>query len=142
MSSKTGLPSTIIKFTIPATASNVAFNNGTASIGSIKAGRYLCVLSYSIDPINGGAQITAVNAFVTAFALIGGGTAVSLITQASQPSTPADVNSRMSVSSVITLSADANIFLSIIATTSAGNYQSTAGLQDSQSNSLSFIQLQ
>ena len=142
MSSKTGLPSTIIKFTIPATASNVAFNNGTAAIGNIKAGRYLCVLSYSIDPINGGAQITAVNAFVTAFALLGGGTAVSLISQASQPSVPADVNSRMSLCSVVTLSQDAPIFISLIATTSAGNYQSTAGLQDSQSNTISFIQLQ
>jgi hypothetical protein len=142
MSSKTGLPSTIIKFNIPATASNVAFNNGTNPIGFLKAGRYLCILSYSLDPVNAGAQITAVNSFITAFALIGGGTAVSLISQASQPATPADVNNRMSLCSAVTLSADASIYLSIIGTTSAGNYQSTAGLQDSLSNTLSFIQLQ
>ena len=141
MSSKSGSPSTIIKFTIPPTASNVAFNNGTNPIGFLKAGRYLCILSYSIDPVNAGAQITAVNCFVTAFSLIGGGTAVSLISQASQPSTPADVNNRMSLCSMVTLTSNAPIYLSIIGTTSAGNYQSTAGLQDSQSNTLSFLQI-
>lgn len=142
MSLKTGFPSQVIKFTIPATASNVAFNNGTAQIGSLKAGRYLCVLSYSLDPVTAGAQITAVNAFVTATALVGAPTAVSLLSQASQPSTVADVNSRISLCSVVTLSADAPVFFSITATTSGGNYQSTAGVQDSQSNTISFIQLQ
>jgi len=143
MSTRSGSPSTVIKFTIPSTASNVAFNNGNASIGFIKAGRYLCVLSYSLDPITAGAQITAVNAFVTAYAILGGGTSVSLLTQATQPFTAPDVNSRMSLCSVITLSTDAPIFLSIIATTNIGSpYQSTLGLQDSQSNTLSFIQIQ
>jgi hypothetical protein len=143
MSNKTGLPSTIIKFTIPSTASNVAFNNGNLAIGNIKAGRYLCILSYSLDPITAGAQITAVNAFITAYAVLGGGTAVSLLTQATQPFTSPDVNSRMSLCSVVTLSTDAPIFISIIATTNIGSpYQTTAGLQDSQSNTLSFIQLQ
>lgn len=142
MSVKAGVASTVIKFTIPATASGVAFNNGTTQIGTVKAGRYLCVLSYSLDPVNAGANISSVNAFVTATALVGAPTAVSLISQASQPSTVADVNSRISLCSVVSLAVDSPIFFSIIATTSAGNYISTAGVQDSQSNTISFVQLQ
>jgi hypothetical protein len=142
MSLKAGFPSTVIKFTVPATASGVAFNNGTAQIGTVKAGRYLCVLSYSLDPVTGGANIASVNAFVTGTALVGAPTAVSLLSHASQPATVADVNSRISLCSVVTLAIDTPIFFSIIATTSVGNYISTAGVQDSQSNTISFIQLQ
>lgn len=142
MSLKTGFPSSVIKFTIPSTAGGTAFNNATLPIGSLKAGRYLCVLSYALDPVTGGANITSVNASVTAVALLGAGTAIGLVQQNTQPATGADVNSRLSVSSVVTLLADAPIYISIVAATSAGNYQTVAGTLDSQSNSVSFIQLQ
>lgn len=142
MSVKAGFPMSSIKFSIPATASGVAFTNGGLSIGSLKAGRYLCVLSYALDPATGGANILTVNSAVTSVALLGAGTAVGLIQYNTQPANIADVNARISVSSVVVLPADAPIFISISATTSAGNYLTSATVLDGQTNSISFIQLQ
>ena len=142
MSLKNGFPATIIKFAVPASASGVAFTNGGLAIGSLKAGRYLCVLSYALDPVTGGANILTVNSAVTSVAILGAGTAVGLVQYNTQPANIADINARISVSSVVTLPADAPIFISIVATVSAGNYISSAAVLDGQSNSISFIQLQ
>lgn len=142
MASKSGLPSTIIKFTIPSTASAAAFTNGGVAIGSLKAGRYLCVLSYAIDPVNGLANIATSTAIVTSTALVGAGTAVGLIQLQSSAGAVADANGRFSACSIVTLAADAPIFLSISATTSAGNFIGSTVTQDSLSNSISFILLQ
>lgn len=138
---KSGFPSTIIKLTIPAAASGVAYTNGGVAIGSLKAGRYICFFNYALDPVNAGANITSVSAICTAFGLVGAGNAVALCQQQVSAANAADVNSRHTFSSLVTLSVDASIFVSISATTSAGNYFGSTLLQDSLSNTLSFIKL-
>lgn len=140
MSLKTSFPSTIIKYTIPQTAA--AFTNGGLPIGSIKAGRYLCILSYALDPVNGGATINSVNVCISAVALFGNVNAIGLIQQNTQPATSGDVNTRITLCSVVTLTIDAPIYISISPTVSAGDYRTVAGSLDSQYNNISFIQLQ
>ena len=142
MSLRTGFPSTIIRLPIPAAASGIAYTNGGLTIGSLKQGRYLCVLNYALDPVNGGANITGATAICTAFNIVGQPTAIALIQQQVVAANAADINCRHSSSSVIDLTADANIFISIFATTSAGNYIGSAAVQDTYCNTISFIRLQ
>jgi hypothetical protein len=142
MSLRTGFQSTIIKLTIPAAASGVAYSNGGLAIGSLKAGRYLCVLNYGLDPVNAGANITGATAVCTAFNLVGQPTAIALIQQQVVAANAADINCRHSSSSVVDLTADASVYISIFATTSAGNYIGSVAVQDTYANSISFIRLQ
>lgn len=142
MSLKTGFPATIIKLTIPAAASGVAYSNGGLAIGSLKAGRYMCVLNYALDPVNAGANVTSATGIVTAFSLVGQPTAVALIQQQVAPANLADINCRHSCTSVVDLPVDASVFISIFATTSAGNYIGSTAVQDTYANSISFIKLQ
>lgn len=142
MSTKSGFPSTIIKLTIPAAGSGVAYSNGGLAIGALKAGRYLCVLNYALDPVNAGANITGATAVVTAFSLVGQPTAVALVQQQVAPANLADINCRHTCSSVVDLSVDASVFISIFATTSGGNYVGSGAVQDTFANSISFIKLQ
>ena len=142
MSLKTGFPSTIIKLTIPTAASGISYTNGGLTIGSLKQGRYLCVLNYALDPVTVGANISGATAICTAFNLVGQPTAISLIQQQVVAPNLADINCRHSSSSVVDLTADANIYISIFATTSAGNYIGSAAVQDTYCNTISFIRLQ
>lgn len=142
MSNKSGFPSVIIKMTIPAAASGVAFSNGGVSIGSLKSGRYMAYLTYALDPVNAGANITGVTAICTAFSLVGQPNAVGLLQQQVAAANAADVNSRHTFSSVFDLTVDAPVFVSIFATTSAGNYIGAINTQDSLANTISFIKLQ
>lgn len=142
MSLKTGFQSTVIKLNIPAAASGVAYSNGGLAIGSLKAGRYLCVLNYALDPVNAGANVTGATGVVTAFSLVGQPTAIALIQQQVAAANLADINCRHACSSVVDLTADANIFISIFATTSAGNYIGSTAVQDTYANTISFIKLQ
>ena len=142
MSLRTGFQSTIIRLPIPAAASGVAFSNGGLAIGSLKAGRYLCVLNYALDPVTAGQSITGATAVCTAFNLVGQPNAIALIQQQVSAATAADINSRHACSSIVDLTADASVYISIFATTSAGNYIGSAAVQDTYANTISFIRLQ
>lgn len=141
MSTKSGFETTVVKFAIGSTASGTAFTNGALPITRLRAGRYLVINNTAIDPINVGANITGTTAIVTQTALFNVAGAIGLCQLQVSATNGADVNSRHSSSNIVTLVADADIYVYIMATVSAGNWQSSTALQDSLCNQISFIQL-
>jgi len=142
MSTKSGFPSTTVQFTAPSTASGAVFSNGGVAITSLKAGKYLVILNFALDPVNAGANLTGTTGIVTQTALFGVAGAIGLCQLQVSAANAADVNSRHSCSNIVTLAADASIFLYLSATTSAGNWQSSTALQDTNCNDICFIRLE
>ncbi len=143
MSSKAGLPSTIIRYTIPATAGGVAYTNGGVKITSLDAGRYLGCVAYSVDPATVGQTITGVSYAVTQTAVLGGVGAVGLIQHVQSAATGVNVNNQSTNCAIFQIVADDTpIFFSLTATTGAGNYVSSALALDAQSSVISFVKLE
>lgn len=142
MSLRTGFETIVCKLTMPSVASGVTFTNGGLAITRLDAGRYLVICNTAIDPVNAGANITGTTAIVSQTAVFPGGTAIGLCQLQVSAANAADVNSRHSCSNIVTLAADADIFVYVQATTSAGNWIGSASLQDSLSNQISFLKLQ
>jgi hypothetical protein len=143
MSTRSGLISRIVKYSIPTTVGSVAYTNGGLPITTLDAGRWLCCLSYAIDPVNAGATLTSVSYAVTQTAVLGGGGAVGLLQHVQSATTGADVIGKSANCSVFQITAENTpIFLSITAVTSAGNYVSSALALDAQSSVISFVKLE
>jgi hypothetical protein len=142
MASKSGFQTTTVSFVAPAAASAAVYSNGGVAITSLKAGRYLVILNYAIDPVTAGANLTGTTGIVTQTALFGAVGAIGLCQLQVSAANAADVNSRHSCSNIVNLTADANIFLYLSATTSAGNWQSSTALQDTLCNDICFIKIE
>jgi hypothetical protein len=142
MASKSGLPSTIIPLTIGATNSGANYTNGGLPLTTLQPGRYLVILNMPIDPINVGANITGTQMLVTGAAVFGAVGAFGLCQLQVSAANAADINSRHSCSNIFTISAATQVFISISATTSAGQWQTSTAFQDGACRSLCFIKLE
>jgi hypothetical protein len=142
MASKSGFQSTIIPLTIGATNSGANFTNGGLPLTTLKPGRYLVILNMPIDPINVGANITGTTLLVTGAAVFGSAGAFGLCQLQVSAANAADINSRHSCSNIFDISVSTQIFITISATTSAGQWQSSTSFQDGACRSLSFIKLE
>lgn len=142
MSTKSGFQSTIIPLTIPATNSGANYTNGGLPLVTLQPGRYLVILNVPIDPINVGASITGSTMLVTGGALFGVAGAFGLAQMQVSAANAADINSRHSCSNIFDISVATQVFITISATTSAGQFQSSTAFQDGACRSLSFLKLQ
>lgn len=145
MSTKSGFQSTIIPLVIGAQASGLAapYTNGGLSIGTLKAGRYLVIFNTSIDPINVGATITNTQMLLTGNAVFGAVGAFGIVQNQVTATVPtADANSRHSCSNIVDLPNDTPLFVSIAATTSVGQWQSSTSVQDLLCTRVCAIKLQ
>lgn len=142
MSIKSGFQSTIIPLTIGATASGANYTNGGLPLVTLQPGRYLVILNVPIDPINVGANITGSTMLVTGGALFGVAGAFGLCQMQVSASNAADVNSRHSCSNIFDISVATQVFITISATVSAGQWQSSTAFQDGACRSLSFLKIQ
>ena len=142
MSLKTGFQSTIIPITIGATNSGANYTNGGVALTTLQPGRYLVILNVPIDPINVGANISGTTLLVTGGALFGVAGAFGLCQNQVSAANAADVNSRHSCSNIFDISVATQVFITISATTSAGQWQTSTAFQDGACKSLSFLKLQ
>lgn len=143
MSSRSGLVTRIVKYSIPSTVGGVAYTNGGVAITTLDSGRWLCCLSYAIDPVNAGASLTSVSYSVTQTSVLGGVNAIGLLQHVQSATTGADVINKCANCSVFQITAENTpIFLSFTAVTSAGNYFTSAAVVDSQSSVISFVKLE
>jgi hypothetical protein len=142
MALRTGFETIVCKLTMPSVASAATFTNGGLAITRLEAGRYLVICNTAIDPVNAGANLTGTTAIVTQTALFGVAGAIGLCQLQVSATNAADINSRHSSSNIVNLVADADIFVYVQATTSAGNWQGSILLQDSLCNQISFLKLQ
>lgn len=143
MASRSGLITRIVKYSIPSTVGGVAYTNGGVAITTLDAGRWLCCLSYAIDPVNAGASLNSISYAVTQTAVLGGVGAVGLLQHVQSATTGADVNGKCANCSVVQITTDNTpIFLSFTAVTSVGNYITSALALDAQSSVISFVKLE
>jgi len=142
MSSKSGNPSTIIKFSVPSTASLGAWINNGNPIGSISPGRYHVIMNTAIGPVTGGSNIQGTTAICSGVAAFGGVGSVSLVQLQQSATTGANLISRHSSSNVVDISVTTPIYIYVGATVSAGNFISSNSVQDSLCNNITFIKIQ
>lgn len=143
MSLKTGFETIVCKLTMPSVVDNATFTNGGLPITRLEAGRYLVICNISIFPVTGGQSMTSTTAVVTQTALFGAVGAIGICQlQLSAPGA-ASTPSRHSASNIVSLAADADIFVYVQGdTTAASNWQGSTALQDSLCNQISFLKLQ
>ena len=142
MSSASGLPTTFVKYVIPSTATGISFTNSLAPITIVDAGRYLVQFSYAIVPLTGGSNITSVIYAISTVAVLGGVGSVGLIQHNQSAASIANATNKCSNMGVVTIAAnDTPIYISLTATTSAGNYQSSVATLDANASTLSFIKI-
>ena len=144
MSTRSGLKTTVVKYTIPSTGTGVAYTNGGLAITTLDAGRYMAQFAYAVQPITAGANITGVSYAVTTGAVLGGGGAVGVLQHIVSAASAANAINKCSNMGVFTVSADnTSIFISLTATVSAGNYQSSAAALDIVTGSqVSFVKIE
>lgn len=142
MASKSGLQSTIIPITIGATNSGASYTNGGLPLTTLQPGRYLVILNMPIDPINVGASISSTTMLVTGAALFGSLGAFGVCQLQTSSSNAVDVISRHSCSNIFTISAATQVYISVSATTSVGQWQTSTLFQDGACRSLSFLKLE
>lgn len=142
MSTKSGFQSTIIPLTIGATNSGALYTNGGLPLVTLQPGRYLVILNVPIDPINVGANMTSTTLLVTGGALFGVAGAFGLCQLQQSATAATDVISRHSCSNIFDISVATQVFITISATVSAGQWQSSTAFQDGACRSLSFLKLQ
>lgn len=142
MSSKSGSPSTIIKFSVPSTPSLGAWINNGNPIGSISPGRYSVCMNTAIGPVTGGANIQGTTAICSGVATFGGVGSVSFVQLQQSATTGANLISRHSSSNVVDISVTTPIYIYVGATVSAGNFISSNSVQDSLCNNITFIKIQ
>ena len=142
MSTRSGLSSQIVKYTIPSTATGVAFTNLLAPVTTIDAGRYLVQVSYAVSPLTAGATVNSVTYALTTTAILGGVGAVGLIQHVSSAASIANATNKCSNMGVITIAADDTpVYFSLTATLSVGNYQSSVATLDANANVISFVKI-
>ena len=143
MSTRSGLKTVLCKYTIPSTVGGVAYTNGGLALTTLDAGRYIVQFAYAVAPINAGATINGVSYAVTTGAVLGGGGAVGVIQHIVSAASAANAINKCSNCGVFTVLANNTpIFISLTATTSAGNYQSSAVALDASTGSqVSFVKI-
>jgi hypothetical protein len=143
MSSKAGMPLIQIKYVVPSLASGISYTNVGAPITTLDTGKWLVQVSYALDPITVGASIQSVFYTLSRTALVGDPTAVGILMHSQSAATGGDINNKCSNAAICTISADNTpIYFAIGATTSTGNYQSSASTLDSQFCSINCVKLQ
>lgn len=142
MSSKAGMPLVQIKYTVPSLASGVSYTNAGIAITNLDAGVWMVSVCYAFDPITVGAAVQSVFYTLSRTALLGDPTAVGILMHQQSAATGNDVNNKCANTGIVTISADNTpIFFSIGATTSVGNYQSSASTLDSDFCKISFVKI-
>lgn len=142
MSTRSGLSSQIVKYTIPSTATGVAFTNLLAPVTTIDAGRYLVQVSYAVSPLTAGATVNYVTYSLTTTAILGGVGAIGLIQHVASAASIANATNKCSNMGVITIAADDTpVYFSLTATLSVGNYQSSVATLDANANVISFVKI-
>ena len=142
MSTANGLQTTFVKYVIPSTGTGVAYTNAGAPITIVDSGRYLVQFSYAILPITAGANITSVVYAISTVAVLGGVGAVGLIQHNQSAASVANAINKCSNMGVINIAADDTpIYISLTATTSAGNYQTAVSTLDAVASTLTFIKI-
>lgn len=143
MSNRSGLKTIIAKFTIPTTASGVAYTNGGLALTVLDTGRWLIQCSYAIFPNTVGQSISTVSYGITTVAVLGGVGAVGLLQHVQSATTGVNIVNKCSNMGVITITADNTpVFLSITGTTTAGNYQGSLVAVDVNATALSFVKIE
>jgi hypothetical protein len=142
MSTKSGFQSTVIPLTIGAINSAASYTNGGLALTTLQPGRYLVILNMPIDAINVGASITGTQMLVTGGAVFGAVGAFGLCQMQVSAANAVDINSRHSCSNIFDISVATQVYISVSATTSAGQWQSSTAFQDGPCRSLSFLKLQ
>jgi hypothetical protein len=142
MSTRSGLSSQIVKYTIPSTATGIAFTNLLAPVTNIDAGRYLVQVAYAVSPLTAGATVNSVTYSLTTTAILGGIGAVGLIQHVASAASIANATNKCSNMGVITIAADDTpVYFSLTATLSVGNYQSSIATLDANANVISFVKI-
>jgi hypothetical protein len=142
MSTRSGLSSQIVKYTIPSTATGVAFTNLLAPVTTIDAGRYLVQVSYAVSPLTAGANVTSVTYALTTVAILGGVGAVGLIQHVASAASIANATNKCSNMGVITITTnDTPVYFSLTAALSVGNYQSSVATLDANASTISFVRI-
>lgn len=144
MSTRSGLQTRVVKYTIPSTGTGVAYTNGGVAITTLDAGRYMAQFAYAVQPITAGANITGVSYALTTVAVLGGGGAIGVLQHIVSAASAANAINKCSNMGVFSVAADNTpIYLSLTATTSAGNYQSSAAALDtSTASQVAFVKIE
>lgn len=143
MSIRSGFQTTFLKYVAPATTSNVSYQNGGQPITTLPAGRYLVSIVSTIKPTTAGASISVVSQALSTGAPYGSFGAVGLMSKFNEAPAGADVVIRDCFTGIISLTAVSTpIFFYLLATTSAGTWQSATGnTYDSAGCSITFLKV-
>ena len=142
MSSASGLSNVVIKYRAPPTGSGslTPYTNGGLPITLLDRGRYLVQFAYAVQPITAGASVTSVSYALTTGAVSPGG--VGLIQHVQSAASGANIINKCSNMGVITITAaDTPIYLSLTATLSAGDWQSSLSALDAAASIVSFVKI-
>lgn len=143
MSSASGLSNVVIQYLAPPTGTGVAYTNGGGvPITLLDRGRYLVQFAYAVQPITAGATVNSVSYALTTGAVLGGVGAIGLIQHIQSAASGASIINKCSNMGVITITAaDTPVYLSLTATVSAGNWQSSLSLLDDFASIVSFVKI-
>lgn len=140
MSSASGLSNVVIKYLAPPTGTATAYTNGGLPITLLDRGRYLVQFAYAVQPITAGATVNSVTYALTTGAVLPGG--VGLIQHVQSAASGANIVNKCSNMGVITINApDTPIYMSLTATVSAGNWQSSVFPLDAAASLVSFVKI-
>lgn len=140
MSSASGLSNVVIKYLAPPTGTGAPYTNGGLPITLLDRGRYLVQFAYAVQPITAGATVNSVTYALTTGAVLPGG--VGLIQHIQSAASGANIINKCSNMGVITITApDTPIYLSLTATVSAGNWQSSLAALDAAASLVSFVKI-
>jgi hypothetical protein len=142
MSIKSGFQSTIIPLTVGSTASGTSYTNGGLPLVTLQPGRYLVILNLPIGPVTVGSNMTSTTMIVTGGAVAGGVGAFGLCQLQQSATAATDVISRQGCSNIFDISVPTQVFITISATVSAGNWRTSTSFQDGACRNLSFLKIQ
>lgn len=140
MSTRNGFQSIFIPIVIPPTNSNVAivFNNLT----TIPRGVYIVSFSYSIDPIAVGGNVANIYWTMNQIGLGGTLPPVSILELHDSAASRPDINANGSMTNIVNIPNDnTQIYLSISAATSGGQFQTPTVGSDANYTKVSFVRI-
>ena len=145
MSSKTGLPTIVLKVTIPATATNTAFTNAAAPITTLSAGKWLVSYNSAFYPITNTASLNGSSiVFSTVAPYLTGGYNVQIGHVGSFIAGGVNIIQRDCLSGIISLSVASPIYLYVLLQTSAGNWATVVSgvAPDTNGNVITFVKIE
>ena len=145
MSSKSGLPTIVVKVTIPASGTNVAFTHGAAAITTLSAGKWLVSYNSAFLPITNAATLNGSNIVLSTVApYLTGGYNVQIGHVGSFLPGGANLIERDCLSGIISLSVTSPIYLYVLLQTSAGNWSTVISgvAPDVNGNVITFVKIE